>query len=173
MTVLQLAKAAGRDYVWSALINTQLLYVMSVLLRQPTIVSKAITRNVILTVVFALFGFSFGANNPHIPLVNQLIFAYIFAGIPWGWSALSRITPNIFLILPLIGWVVYFFIKLFLSMFVGLVALPLRVLLIIKEWQRAKSLKFTAALKQQQAPKSLLVSFQILLAQYSSCLQYQ
>jgi len=54
------------------------------------------------------------------------LFAMIFfACVPFGWQALNRITPNIFLILPLAGWAIYFFIKFILAACIGwAVAIP-------------------------------------------------
>ncbi|MGC9352490.1 MAG: hypothetical protein ACP5D9_01560 [Mariniphaga sp.] len=45
-----------------------------------------------------------------------------------GWKTLIRITPQVFLFLPILGWVFYFLIKAFLSMVVGLVAFPVRTI---------------------------------------------
>jgi len=55
-----------------------------------------------------------------------IIFTYIFAGIVSGWKTLTSITPRMFLFLPLLGWVIYFVIKLSLSAVIGLVMLPIR-----------------------------------------------
>ncbi len=57
-----------------------------------------------------------------------LIYTYIFAGTVAGWQTLTKITPRTFLILPIIGWLVYFAIKLFLSFWLGLVMLPIRTI---------------------------------------------
>ncbi|MEO9483627.1 MAG: hypothetical protein ABJG47_09290 [Ekhidna sp.] len=56
----------------------------------------------------------------------QLAMFYVYSGLVAGWLTLSKITPRIFLILPLIGWVFYFAIKLTLSMWIGVVMLPVR-----------------------------------------------
>lgn len=49
------------------------------------------------------------------------IFSFLF--LYWGWKALNRITPSMFVFMPVIGWVVYFVIKgllaLVLGMFIG------------------------------------------------------
>lgn len=59
-------------------------------------------------------------------IISYVIFSYIFSGIVPGWKTLTRITPSVFLFLPLIGWLFYFIIKLALSLCVGLVMLPIR-----------------------------------------------
>ncbi len=42
----------------------------------------------------------------------------------FGWKALNRITPDIFLIMPVGGWIVYLLIKAFLSILVGIFVTP-------------------------------------------------
>ena len=49
----------------------------------------------------------------------------LYGCIPFGWLALNRITSQMFLFLPLVGWVIYFLIKLTLAMLIGwIVAIP-------------------------------------------------
>ncbi len=55
-----------------------------------------------------------------------VIFTYIFAGIVPGWKTLTAITPRMFLVLPIIGWLIYFALKLFLAFWIGLIMLPIR-----------------------------------------------
>lgn len=42
----------------------------------------------------------------------------------FGWKALNKIQPTMFLWMPLMGWLVYFLIKFFLSAAVGLFVAP-------------------------------------------------
>ncbi len=42
----------------------------------------------------------------------------------FGWKALSRITPNIFLFMPIGGWILYFVIKGALSFVIGVFVAP-------------------------------------------------
>jgi hypothetical protein len=58
---------------------------------------------------------------------SHFFLIYMGLGIVSGWKTLTRITPQIFLFLPVLGWVLYFFIKAVLSLFVGLVAFPIRM----------------------------------------------
>lgn len=57
-----------------------------------------------------------------------IIFIYIFAGIVSSWKTLTAITPRMFLVLPIIGWLIYFTIKLFLAFWVGLIMFPIRTI---------------------------------------------
>ncbi|KAA6322448.1 hypothetical protein EZS27_028009 [termite gut metagenome] len=59
-------------------------------------------------------------------IISYVIPIYIFSGIIPGWKTLTRITPAVFLFLPLIGWVLYFVIKFCLSICLGLIMLPIR-----------------------------------------------
>lgn len=56
---------------------------------------------------------------PFLVVVVAIVFSY------FGWQALSRITPNIFLIMPIGGWIAYFFVKGMLSFFLGTVIAPI------------------------------------------------
>lgn len=57
---------------------------------------------------------------------------FLFAGVPFGWAALTAITPNIFLFMPIVGWVIYFAVKVVISLFIGWIALPIK----IYQWYR-------------------------------------
>lgn len=56
---------------------------------------------------------------------------YSFAAFPYGWRALNKITPDIFLFMPLVGWVIYFIIKTVLSLVVGWFAMPIQIIRLI------------------------------------------
>ena len=45
----------------------------------------------------------------------------------FGWKTLNMITPAFFLWMPLLGWVIYFIVKFFLSMLIGLFVAPFRI----------------------------------------------
>ena len=49
-----------------------------------------------------------------------------------GWKALSMIQPNIFLIMPIGGWVIYFVVKGFISMLLGIFIAPYQLAKIIR-----------------------------------------
>lgn len=66
----------------------------------------------------------------------SLLSGYCFAGLIFGWLALNRLTADMFLFLSVVGWLIYFLIKLFLSFFVGLFALPYYVIKEIRQIRR-------------------------------------
>ncbi len=43
----------------------------------------------------------------------------------FGWKSLTRIQPNIFLFMPIIGWVIFFVVKGVLSVIIGMFVAPL------------------------------------------------
>lgn len=45
----------------------------------------------------------------------------------FGWKALNFITPNIFLIMPIGGWIIYFLIKGIVAFFIGFVIAPFQI----------------------------------------------
>lgn len=76
-------------------------------------------------------------------VVTKHPLGFLLAGIPYGWAWLNKITPNIFIWMPIVGWVIYFFIKLLLSYIVGMVALPVKLYQWIKEIVRVNKLSKT------------------------------
>jgi hypothetical protein len=71
------------------------------------------------------------SQNPSVPPpflgFTSLFFGYLVAGVPSGWRTLTKITPRVFLILPLAGWVLYFVYKLAASAVIGPFVLPFRL----------------------------------------------
>lgn len=66
-------------------------------------------------------------------IANGSIFSALgIACAPWGWSVLNRITPNIFLYMSWMGWLIYFIIKLVLSSLIGIFIAPFQVYKSIK-----------------------------------------
>lgn len=63
---------------------------------------------------------------------------FVSFGVISGWRTLSRITPSVFLFLPLIGWAIYFMIKFMLSLMIGWFMLPIRI---VKNIKRLNDLK--------------------------------
>ena len=72
-----------------------------------------------------LWGLNF-SKDPRGAVIMTVITFYAMSGIVPGWKSLTAITPRVFLILPLLGWLFYFLIKFILAYFVGLVVLPIR-----------------------------------------------
>ena len=79
-------------------------------------VKSEMVKNIAISIVFMIIGI--------ILIKNPL--GFLLAGIPYGWSILNSITPDMFLWLSWVGWIVYFIIKLVLSYVIGLVALPIK-----------------------------------------------
>ena len=82
---------------------------------------------ILLTVLFVKWT-SEGSNPLQDSIMIYVIFTYIFCGLVPGWNTLVGITSNIFLFLPFVGWVLYFIVKLVLSLAVGLIVLPIRTI---------------------------------------------
>ena len=79
---------------------------------------------------------------PGTPFFVALLVAYGVAGTPCGWRALSSIQPRMFLFLPIIGWLIYFGIKLFLSYWIGSIAMPMQI---VKALRAARAAGHTLA----------------------------
>ena len=79
---------------------------------------------------------------PGAPFFVALFVAYGVAGTPCGWRALSSMQPRMFLFLPIIGWLIYFGIKLFLSYWIGYIAMPMQI---VKAFRAARATEHTLA----------------------------
>lgn len=82
---------------------------------------KVVVTIVSAVVIYGLFLIAASAES--------FLFALIVFGCCayFGWRTLSFITPRIFLIMPLAGWVVYFLIKGVLSFFLGFIVAPFQI----------------------------------------------
>ena len=95
---------------------------------------RFIRRTIIIFVVaFLAIGIPLASESFFIGISAGVFAAYGFASIPTGWRRLSNIQPSMFLFLPLIGWLIYFGIKLFLSIFIGFFTMPLDLIKAIKK----------------------------------------
>ena len=94
-------------------------------------VKSEMIKNIVISVVLMIVG---------IVVIRNLL-GILLDGIPYGWSALNRITPAMFLWMSWVGWLIYFAIKLVVSYFIGLVALPIKLFQWISEIVKVKKLE--------------------------------
>lgn len=93
-----------------------------------------IIKELVLTFGFGIllsYFFCQWTNEGHsYPLIHNVITAIVafvsFAGIISGWKTLTSITSNYFLFLPIFGWILYFIVKLSISMSIGFIMFPIR-----------------------------------------------
>jgi hypothetical protein len=79
-----------------------------------------------------IIGIFFIMNGPIGHIIKQqpimaVFYFYMLIGIVSGWNKLNKLTSSYFLFLPLIGWVIYFAIKLYISAIVGFFVAPFRI----------------------------------------------
>ena len=72
-------------------------------------------------IIYGILLIAAAMNSFAVALVVFAVCAY------FGWKALNFITPNIFLIMPLAGWLLYFLIKGIVSFFVGFFVAPFQI----------------------------------------------
>ncbi len=65
-------------------------------------------------------------------LLGGIFLGWEIAGLPSGWRAVSKIKLDIFLVLPILGWVMLYAFKVLLAAFVGFIAMPIDVVKYIK-----------------------------------------
>lgn len=94
-------------------------------------VKSEMIKNIVISVVLMIVGI--------VVIRNPL--GILLAGIPYCWSALNKITPAMFLWMSWVGWLIYFAIKLVVSYFIGLVALPIKLFQWISEIVKVKKLE--------------------------------
>ena len=63
---------------------------------------------------------------------------YSALAIVYGWKSLNSITPRVFLVLPLIGWLIYFYFKIMLSLIIGFFVAPIKLYQNIKRYKELK-----------------------------------
>lgn len=90
------------------------------------------TGKYVMTFVFALvlFALLFLAVESD---VDAFMFIVVLACAVCGWRALNRITPSIFLWMSWVGWVIYFILKGFLSVVIGIVVAPFQIAAVISD----------------------------------------
>ena len=94
-----------------------------------------VIKNIVVMITCFLLGYIIQPN-----VSDKVIFGLFFAGIPWGWSALTRITPKVFLSMPIVGWVIYLAVKLMLSMVIGIFITPFKIYQVLKKIYELKNL---------------------------------
>lgn len=95
---------------------------------------------IVLVIVFAIFGTYFSFDSDF-DLSQILMSAILFGAAPLGWKGLNKIKPNVFLILPIAGWAVYFFVKALISLLVGWILFIPQIILIVKDFTMVKKTK--------------------------------
>ena len=73
------------------------------------------------TIVLSLILIGVKSDSMVILAITLLLCAF------FGWKALDKITPNIFLFMSIGGWAVYFLTKALLSIFIGVFVAPFQV----------------------------------------------
>lgn len=109
---------------------------------EKTSIIKVYIPSIIMFLLGFFFGFSlisYNNDNNLGKIITSIMCGYIFAGVPWGWKAITFIQPRMFLFLSGFGWCLYFVIKFILSYFIGLVALPIGIIKLIMNFKSAKA----------------------------------
>jgi hypothetical protein len=87
------------------------------------------TKQILYAGLIAVALMYFCLSRPSFPMRYSYTWTYLIAayslafyvGISLlsGWRLLNRMTVNTFLYLPIVGWVIYFFLKIALALFIG------------------------------------------------------
>ena len=88
------------------------------------LLSKGGQIGMIAVLYLVIWGIMVALTSTHSTVIA---FIYIALFTYFGWKALNRITPDIFLWMPLIGWVIYYVVKFILSIIVGMFVAPFQI----------------------------------------------
>lgn len=92
---------------------------------------------VILFIIGAAFAWGMCAADGTEPNFGGILFiGYMVAAVPSGWRTLSGLTSKFFLVLPVVGWIFYFGIKLSIASLVGIIALPVEIVKFVRTLKR-------------------------------------
>ena len=80
-----------------------------------------------LAAVFFLVAFLAALGDPRGSVLSALVTGYAFGCLPFGWRSLPRVSLSFFLLVPLLGRVMYFFAKLMLGLVIGLFIGPIKI----------------------------------------------
>lgn len=94
---------------------------------------ESITKTLLLMAVLFIIGFCTSFSE-HSSVIMGLLSGYVLAGIPWGWNILNMITPQMFLFMSVLGWIIYFCMKLSLAAFIGWFVTPFKLYQYIKKY---------------------------------------
>lgn len=82
---------------------------------------RAVITVVFVILIFGILMWAIESGNVAISVI-----AFIVCAV-FGWKALNRITPDIFLVMSITGWAIYFFVKGMLSIFIGVFVAPFQI----------------------------------------------
>lgn len=92
---------------------------------------KTIVNDIVAILVIGFFLALISKNTTEKPpsrnQIESFFYYYSFFASVAGWRYLNKITPQVFLFLPYIGWVIYFLIKSLLSLFIGFFVFPFKI----------------------------------------------
>jgi len=86
---------------------------------------KVVVTLVSAVLIFGLLLLCTTFDSEYLALIIAVLCGY------FGWKALSFITPNFFLIMPIGAWAIYYLVKGVLSVFVGVFVAPFQIGLMI------------------------------------------
>ena len=103
--------------------------------------ASLIKNSIIMSVVFFATFWIYYQLGQGTDLFRAFLYSLFWACAPWGWSALNRLTPQMFLFLPVIGWLIYFFVKFWISAIIGVFMAPFQVFKYIRDTKMMEEVK--------------------------------
>jgi len=85
---------------------------------------SGVGKGIMIAIFYLLFFGVFALLVGVLDKMEFIAFIYLALFCYFGWKALNKIQPNMFLVLPIGGWVLYYVIKGILAFFVGIFVAP-------------------------------------------------
>jgi hypothetical protein len=102
-------------------------------------------KSFLLTLILSAFFFSvtvaviyFSAGPESFRSLWWWLLIFVLATVPWGWRFLNSLLPVFFFTTSIIGWVFYLLFKSAVSLFVGIVIMPIQIIKIIRLYIKTK-----------------------------------
>jgi len=103
--------------------------------------SEMIKRwGIILIVAFimTIFYYNISKDKSSLTIFSLICAFYGCIGMQYGWRALNSITPSMFIVLPIVGWFIYFVVKAVISGIIGFFITPIKIFQDIKRYLELK-----------------------------------
>ncbi len=86
---------------------------------------SGVGKAVIITILYCLiFGFMVLIAESNFKGIEYVAIVFVLLFAIFGWKALNKIQPEIFLFMPIGGWLIYFIVKGVLSIIIGMFVAP-------------------------------------------------
>jgi hypothetical protein len=92
----------------------------------------------IVAFIMTIFYYNISKDKSSLTIFSLICAFYGCIGMQYGWRALNSITPSMFIVLPIVGWFIYFVVKAVISGIIGFFITPIKIFQDIKRYLELK-----------------------------------